>query len=96
MTAHVRFTPSITDLLEHHANAWAAFDTIWPAPDHVVERLCHVHQSLFEAKPVSMKEWFEKWRVIAKFESELGDESDVAQIVTTMLNELAALNGRWT
>jgi hypothetical protein len=79
MSAHCKPTANVTDLLERHAAAWAAFDTIWPAPDHVVECLCNVHQALFETAPVSMAEWFSKWRVVAKFEAELGDESDVAR-----------------
>jgi hypothetical protein len=101
MTAHCK--PNVTTLLERHQAAWDRLTASWDegpnssAPEYAAAWLCEVHDTLWEAAPASMSEFFAKWRQIARFEAELENPSDLepADVITQMLAELEQINGRW-
>jgi hypothetical protein len=102
MTTHCRLS-TVAGLLECHQAAWNRFNAAWAAapsqgaPECDVEALTKLHTDLWEAAPASMAEFFAKWRQIAKFEAELGEPGslEAPQVITQMLDELQAINGRW-
>jgi hypothetical protein len=67
------------------------------APQHSVDKLTDAHSDLWQTAPATMGESFSKWRQIARFESKLGDPGarEPAEMITQMLDELQAINGRW-
>jgi hypothetical protein len=87
---------NVTTIIEHANAAWAKCDEKWIpgglADTDDVDVFTIAISALERAKPQSRDEWFNKWRLLAKNETELGDPSEARpQLMTQMISELAAI-----
>jgi hypothetical protein len=83
MTGH--FKPDIAALVGLHQAAMQR------SGYEAIEQLCGIHDDLWETAPASMREFFDKWRALTKFEAELGDPTQLepAKVMTQMPGRIA-------